>query len=147
MLARPFLCPGSVRFGANCAAMNGLGFVRIDHIALAMPAGEEPRARDFYCGVLGMRELQKPPKLATRGGAWFQSGDVQIHLGVDKEFRAAKKAHPAIRVSDYDAFVARMQDASVTVTPDGTFVDGSPHCYVDDPFGNRIEFIATPVSS
>ena len=122
--------------------MSGFGFIRIDHIALAMPPGEEERAREFYRGVLGMRELEKPPELAARGGAWFQSGGVQIHLGVDKDFRAAKKAHPAIRVSDYDAFVTRMQDASVPVTPDGVFVDGAPHCYVDDPFGNRIEFIA-----
>jgi hypothetical protein len=69
--------------------------VGIDHVQLAMPAGREDVAREFYEGLLGIPEVPKPPALAKRGGAWFESGPVKIHVGVESEFRAAKKAHPA----------------------------------------------------
>src|SRR5207248_10139171 len=62
-----------------------------------MPAGQEEAARSFYCGILGMREIPKPAELVIRGGCWFESGGVQIHLGVENDFRPAKKAHPALR--------------------------------------------------
>ena len=77
-------------------------FTRIDHVQLAMPAGEEERARAFYRDLLGMEELPKPPELARRGGCWFASGDAQIHLGVEQDFRPARKAHPALRCHDYE---------------------------------------------
>jgi catechol 2,3-dioxygenase-like lactoylglutathione lyase family enzyme len=70
----------------------------IDHVQLAMPAGEEEKARAFYAGVLGIPEVAKPPHLARRGGVWFQQGDLKIHLGVEENFRPAKKAHPALLV-------------------------------------------------
>ena len=72
-------------------------FAAIDHVQLAMPKGEEAAARRFYCEVLGMIEIPKPPILAQRGGCWFESGKVQIHLGVEGDFRPARKAHPALR--------------------------------------------------
>jgi catechol 2,3-dioxygenase-like lactoylglutathione lyase family enzyme len=116
-------------------------FARIDHVALAMPVGHENSARSFYCGILGMRELEKPRELSARGGAWFQSGEVQIHLGVDPHFAPAKKAHPAIRVRAYDEFVSSLEAADIRIQTDGVFADGGRHCYLDDPFGNRLEFI------
>ena len=70
-------------------------FAAIDHVQLAMPAGEEETARRFYRDLLGMAEIPKPPELAKRGGCWFESGTVQIHLGVEQDFRPAQKAHPA----------------------------------------------------
>jgi len=72
-------------------------FLEIDHVQLAMPSGGEERARRFFVDVLGMTEIAKPPELAKRGGCWFASGKVQVHLGVENDFRAAKKAHPALR--------------------------------------------------
>jgi catechol 2,3-dioxygenase-like lactoylglutathione lyase family enzyme len=117
-------------------------FSRIDHIQLAMPAGEEHRARDFYAGMLGMQELPKPPELAARGGAWFRSGRVNIHLGVDPDFHPAKKAHPAFQCTNYDALVASLREHGATIVPDEHLFDGSAHCYISDPFGNRIELIA-----
>jgi len=65
-----------------------------------MPVGEEEIARRFYVGLLGMTEIPKPPELANRGGCWFASASVQVHLGVEAEFRPAKKAHPAFRCAD-----------------------------------------------
>lgn len=72
----------------------------IDHVQLAMPAGQEARARAFYADVLGMREVAKPTPLAASGGVWFVLGEVQLHLGVEPDYRPSRKAHPAIRVAD-----------------------------------------------
>ena len=115
-------------------------FSDIDHVQLAMPAGEEESARRFYCNLLGMVELPKPPELARRGGCWFASGSVQVHLGVEVEFRAAKKAHPALRCVNYDGLTARLR-AGVSVTEDEN-IPGVRRCRIADPFGNRIELVS-----
>jgi hypothetical protein len=111
-------------------------FTAIDHVQLAMPAGEEDRAE-----LLGMAELAKPPVLAKRGGCWFASGSVQIHLGVENDFRPARKAHPALRCREYDGLISRLRSAGVEVTEDKN-IPGVRRCHVSDPFGNRIELIA-----
>jgi catechol 2,3-dioxygenase-like lactoylglutathione lyase family enzyme len=116
-------------------------FLAIDHVQLAMPAGEEERAQRFYRDLLGMVEIPKPPQLAKRGGCWFASGGVQLHLGVEKDFRAAKKAHPALRCFDYDGLTSRLRAAGVETKEDES-VPGVRRCHVFDPFGNRIELTA-----
>jgi catechol 2,3-dioxygenase-like lactoylglutathione lyase family enzyme len=63
----------------------------IEHVQLAMPPGGEDQARKFYRDLLGIPEVQKPPRLAARGGCWFEQGDLKIHLGIDREFRPSKK--------------------------------------------------------
>jgi catechol 2,3-dioxygenase-like lactoylglutathione lyase family enzyme len=115
-------------------------FTAIDHVQLAMPSGEEEIARHFYRDLLAMVEIPKPSELAKRGGCWFQSGNVQIHLGVEKDFRPAKKAHPALRCTDYPMLIERLrkQDCEVTEVND---IPGVRRCHVHDPFGNRIELI------
>ena len=115
-------------------------FRAIDHVQLAMPRGEEDRARAFYGELLGMSELPKPAELAKRGGCWFGSGVVQVHLGVEEDFRPAKKAHPALRCSDYDALVGRLRAAGVEVREDDN-IPGIRRCHISDPFGNRIELM------
>lgn len=106
-----------------------------------MPPGDEEKARAFYGGLLGMKERPKPPELAKRGGCWFESGRVQIHLGVENDFRAAKKAHPALRCRDYPALVRRLRDSGVAVS-DPDDIPGTRRCHVHDPFGNRLELIS-----
>ena len=106
-----------------------------------MPAGEEDRARSFYRDVLGMSELPKPTELAKRGGCWFASGTVQLHLGVEEDFRPAKKAHPALRCSDFDPLVIRLRSAGVEVVEDPN-IPGVRRGHLFDPFGNRLELIA-----
>jgi catechol 2,3-dioxygenase-like lactoylglutathione lyase family enzyme len=116
-------------------------FIAIDHVQLAMPRGGEELARGFYRDVLGLIEVDKPAELAKRGGCWFSSGDVQIHLGVEEDFRPAKKAHPALRCRDYERLVARLRARHVDVKEDDN-VPGVRRCHISDPFGNRIELIA-----
>ena len=118
---------------------------RIDHVQLAMPLGGEDAARGFYRALLGMDEELKPAELAARGGCWVRSGAVRLHLGVEADFRAARKAHPALRVSGFEALVAGLRGAGCAVHEDGAF-EGAARVYVDDPFGNRIELIADSAS-
>ena len=115
-------------------------FTAIDNVQLAMPPGEEEKARTFYCNQLGMSELPKPDSLADRGGCWFVSGAVQIHLGAEGNFRAAKKAHPALRCGDYRSLVAGLRQAGVLVQ-EVDDIPGVRRCLIQDPFGNRIELI------
>ena len=112
----------------------------IDHVQLAMPAGEEAKAIAFYEGLLGLSNVPKPAHLAARGGCWFEDGTVKVHLGVEGDFRPARKAHPALLVDDLDALTTRLSTSGAVVR-DGDGVDGFVQRYVDDPFGNRIELL------
>ncbi|MEO7429750.1 MAG: VOC family protein [Acidimicrobiales bacterium] len=113
---------------------------RVDHVQLAMPAGGEAAARGFYEGLLGIAEVPKPSHLATRGGCWFEDDKVKIHLGVDTDFRPAKKAHPALLVSDLRSLVARLGAAHVELVTDEPLA-GYDRVYAYDPFGNRLELL------
>jgi catechol 2,3-dioxygenase-like lactoylglutathione lyase family enzyme len=112
----------------------------LDHVQLAMPAGQESQAIGFYRDLLGIPEVSKPPHLAVRGGCWFESPSVKIHLGVDPDFRPARKAHPALLVSDLSGLIERLRSAGVRVRDDES-LDGYDRVYVDDPFGNRLELM------
>lgn len=120
--------------------MNESPFKAIDHVQLAMPPGEEEKARRFYAGLLGLAEVPKPAELADRGGAWFESGPARIHLGVEANFRPAKKAHPALACQNYNGLIASLRTAGVEVVEAETLA-GSSRCHVFDPFGNRIELL------
>jgi len=112
----------------------------IDHVQLAMPKGREDEARRFYAGVLGLPEQPKPPNLAARGGCWFGTEGIVLHLGVEDGFRPARKAHPALLVEDLTALVRRLDEAGVEVVRDEP-LPGYDRVYVADPFGNRIELL------
>lgn len=111
----------------------------VDHVQLAMPVGREDEARAFYTDLLGIPEVAKPPALAGRGGAWFETATVKIHLEVEEHFRPARKAHPALRVRDLPALARRLRDGGVDVRQDP--LPDAVRVYVDDPFGNRIELV------
>lgn len=120
--------------------LDAMPVVGIEHVQLAMPPGEEAVARAFYSGVLGIPEVPKPPNLAKRGGAWFEARTVKVHLGVEKEFRPARKAHPALLVADLKGLVETLLSKGVEVVDDEP-LEGFHRVYVSDPFGNRIELM------
>lgn len=112
----------------------------IHHVQLAMPEGGEPRAIAFYEGLLGIPRVDKPAHLAVRGGCWFESGSVRVHLGVEEGFRPARKAHPALVVAGLASLRSRLEKAGVEVVEDQPLA-GYQRIYVDDPFGNRLELL------
>ncbi len=113
----------------------------LHHVQLAMPVGEEEQARAFYGELLGLPEVPKPNDLAGRGGLWFRSSAVEVHLGVEHDdFSPANKAHPAFLVRNLDALRERLQDAGYRIDED-VQLEGFRRFYVRDPFGNRIELL------
>ena len=117
-----------------------MSILAIDHILLAMPAGGEARAREFYAGVLGLTEKPKPDALVRRGGAWFTNGSLEVHLGVDQDFRPTVKPHPAFRVHGLSDYVARARAQNCRIAHDEP-LPGCERVFIFDPFGNRIELI------
>jgi catechol 2,3-dioxygenase-like lactoylglutathione lyase family enzyme len=113
----------------------------IDHVQIAMPADGEAAARAFFGALLGLAEIPKPADMAARGGCWFAVDALQLHLGVEAEFRPAKKAHVALRSDALDDLRQRLIDAGHQPQDDAP-VDGRARFFTADPFGNRIEFIA-----
>lgn len=113
---------------------------RIHHVQVAIPAGGEDSAREFYGVLLGFEEIAKPENLVKRGGCWFATGNLQLHLGVDKDFAPATKAHVAYEVEDVDAMRSRMEAAGVAIVEDEP-LPGYERFYLADPFGNRVEIL------
>jgi catechol 2,3-dioxygenase-like lactoylglutathione lyase family enzyme len=113
---------------------------RIDHIQVAAPEGCEAAAREFYGAILGMAELEKPPVLRARGGCWFECGGQQVHIGVERDFRPAKKAHLAFVVADLDALRGALAAQGIPVVDDHE-LPATRRFYAEDPWGNRLEFV------
>lgn len=116
----------------------------LHHVQVACPAGSEDLLRGFYGGVLGLPELVKPPKLAARGGCWFQVGPShQLHCGVEESFTPARKAHPCLLVDDIDAAAGAVASAGGDVRWDEA-IPGIRRFHTDDPVGNRVELQQNP---
>lgn len=115
-------------------------FLGLHHVQLAIPAGAEDKCREFWGEILGFTELAKPAALAPRGGCWFRGGQLEVHLGVEKDFRAAAKAHPGILIDGLDAVAARLTEKGVDVEWDDDF-PGMRRFYALDLLGNRLEFL------
>ena len=112
----------------------------LDHIQIAIPKDREADARAFYCGVLGLTEVERPASLAGRGGFWLEGGSARVHIGVDADFHPSVKAHPALLVADVAAMERQVLAAGATVQRDVP-LPGYRRIHVFDPFGNRIELM------
>jgi catechol 2,3-dioxygenase-like lactoylglutathione lyase family enzyme len=112
----------------------------IDHVQIAIPVGSEDGARAFYSGILGFTEIPKPAEMAGRKSIWFVAGTVNLHLGLEPDFHPARRAHPALVVSDLDAILAACERAGLATKPDTSF-NGFRRVHVFDPFGNRLELM------
>lgn len=118
-----------------------MSFDGIDHVQLAAPEGCESEARSFFAGMLGWKEIPKPESLRKRG-VWFQCGTHQVHIGVQKDFVPATKAHPAFYVRNLDALREYLLQKGIQVMDDHARSDeGVNRFYLSDPFGNRLEFL------
>src|ERR1700733_13592294 len=87
-----------------------LKILGLDHVQITVPVGAEPAAKEFYAGVLGLLEIEKPEALKPRGGFWVQAGDRQIHIGVeDGVDRSKTKAHIAFEVDNLEEARAKLE--------------------------------------
>jgi len=112
----------------------------IDHVQLAAPPNSESEARHFFGTVLGLTEVEKPESLKKRGGVWFEFGSYQLHIGVEPAFSPVKKAHPGFHVKNLPAFKDHLASFGISFIEDKN-ITGVERIYVDDPFGNRMEFL------
>ena len=117
----------------------------IDHVQIAIPVASEDRARAFYSGILGFTEVPKPAEMAERKSIWFVAGAVSLHLGLEPDFHAAKRAHPAFVVAGLDGILAACERAGLSTKPDTSF-NGFRRVHVFDPFGNRLELMERPTA-
>jgi catechol 2,3-dioxygenase-like lactoylglutathione lyase family enzyme len=111
----------------------------IDHVQLAAPPGCEEAARNFFGRLLGLEEIVKPGPLLSRGGCWFKLGSTELHIGVERDFRPARKAHPGFAVTDVHELFDTLEKAGIPCDWDGA-MEGVRRFYADDPWGNRLEF-------
>jgi catechol 2,3-dioxygenase-like lactoylglutathione lyase family enzyme len=115
--------------------------IRLHHAQITIPIGAEEQARQFYCELLGLPEIDKPETLAGRGGFWVQLGDTEMHIGVENGVdRAATKAHLAYEVSDVGHWRERLRANGIVIL-DSIPIPGYERFECRDPFGNRVEFI------
>ncbi len=117
-----------------------MAVLSLDHVQLAIPVGGEGRAREFYTGILGLSEVEKPEAMAGRNSIWFAAGAVSLHLGIEPDFHAAKRAHPALVVEGLDEILLLCERAGLPSRPDTSF-NGFRRFHVFDPFGNRLELM------
>ena len=118
--------------------------LRVLHVQIMIPSGCEDEARAFYCGLLGLREVDKPEILKRRGGLWLEHGDFQIHVGVDPDFDRSRRRreHVAFLVPDLAAARSELVAAGISLT-DGDQLPEFRRFELRDPFGNRIELLQT----
>jgi catechol 2,3-dioxygenase-like lactoylglutathione lyase family enzyme len=112
----------------------------LDHVQVAIPIGGETQAREFYSGILGFTEIEKPAAMAERKSIWFIAGPANLHLGIEPDFHPAKRAHPAFVVDTLDEIIAACDRAGLSTRPD-TSCNGFRRIHVSDPFGNRLELM------
>ena len=114
---------------------------RLHHAQITIPVCAEEAARTFYCGVLGLMEIEKPESLKQRGGFWLQAGDVQVHVGTEAGVdRAKTKAHLAYQVDDVAAWRGKLEAYGVEIA-ESIPIEGYARFEFRDPLGNRVEFI------
>jgi len=115
-------------------------FKRFDHVQVCIPRGTEDRAREFYGGLLGLAEIEKPEVLKKNGGMWYSVADVQLHVGVE-DVVAPSKRHPAFDVEDAKAVRAYLVENGVGTKGEPDIPGVVYRFSFFDPFGNRIELL------
>ncbi len=117
-----------------------MAIIRLHHVQITIPRGMEEQGRAFYCGLLGLPEIEKPAALQGRGGFWLQVGDRQVHVGTeDGVQRTATKAHVAYEVDDIEACRTLLQQVGIEIL-EAVPLPGLERFEIRDPFGNRVEF-------
>ena len=113
----------------------------IHHVNVTVPKSLEDAAKHFYGVVMGLTEVPKPAESRGRGGAWYQLGDLQLHLSIENGLgeECISKRHVCYTVADLAEAERRFREAGVEILPDDLPTPGWSRFYVRDPGGNRLE--------
>ena len=114
----------------------------LNHVALVIDDLE--KATQFYGGLLGLEEIERPPEVKTGGmaGAWYALGDRQLHLMVMAEISGSSARHFAIEIDGMDALVEQLKTGGFEVEDSFGFGDFKRRKFTRDPSGNRIELMS-----
>ena len=117
--------------------------IGLDHVHISVPKGSGRKVRHFYGEILDMEEIPAPNGVKQRGSYWFRCGTARLHVGIVEDFQPAVATHPAFAVASVSALAARLRVKNVDIT-DPEEIEGRRRMFVDDPFGNRLEFTEPP---
>lgn len=119
--------------------------VRLNHAHITVPLAELDKAREFYCEVLGFREIPKPESL-KRGyvSFWVELGDLQLHVGGQEGGfdRHESDNHMAYEVDELEPFRERLEALGFEMSP-MVYYPGYRRFEFRDPWGNRTELTRT----
>lgn len=116
---------------------------RVHHVSFAVR--DLARSREFYEGILGLREIARPD--LGLPGAWYAAGDGQIHLiqtppgaavGAPPERLTPLANHCAFEIDDYEKTVAALKQRGLAVLETRSEMG---QLWIQDPDGNVIELI------
>ena len=116
-----------------------IDFQKINHVQLCIPIGEEPKGREFYCGILGLKEIERPKSIRNIGGFWLEIADIHLHIGTEK-LEGKSKRHPAFEVKNINKVKKYLIDKGVVVQEEKE-IPGIDRFSFYDYWGNRIDLI------
>jgi catechol 2,3-dioxygenase-like lactoylglutathione lyase family enzyme len=114
--------------------------IGVNHAQVNVPVKDHDRARDFYMGFLGMKEIARPPVFKS-GGTWLNAGKFELHIGLEDGVERTTRAHIAYEVTDITAWRKKVSDAGYKITEQPK-IPNYERFHFRDPFGNNIELIA-----
>jgi len=130
---------------------------QLHHVSIAVKDVE--RSKQFYCGVLGMKDVPRPAHYDF-GGAWFRASTYEVHLIQEQDAVQAPgdppinptarrdltfARHFCFRVADMEAAIKTLKENDIPIAagprPRG---DGAAQLYIYDPDGHMVELVHVP---
>ena len=116
-----------------------INYIRIDHVHVTVPPGEEHKAQQFYANVLGFENMSRAKELSDSSGYWFKVADIEFHIDTKGDV-AKGRQHFALEISNLKEARQHLEANDVTII-EQTLILGRQRFMFMDPWGNRIEFL------
>jgi catechol-2,3-dioxygenase len=138
---KPSLKP-SPKFNPAATCKSDAWVEAIDHIQITSPPEMAAEMAHFYGVVLCLREVPKPEGLKANGGAWYELGLIQLHIGLEQNAcNDASRRHLCFQVRDMEQFRKHLEAQEIPIIADKQPLPNCDRFYLRDPGGNRIEII------
>jgi catechol 2,3-dioxygenase-like lactoylglutathione lyase family enzyme len=116
-----------------------IDFQKINHVQICIPIGEEEKGREFYCGILGLKEIERPKSIRNIAGFWLEIADIHLHIGTEK-IQGKSNRHPAFEVKNIEKVKEYLIHKGVKVKEEQK-IPGIYRFSFYDYWDNRIELI------